>query len=100
MNDHNLLTARARYAEVRNIYVDQLAHAWVGDSADATRVKVDKKIDSFAEGDLEHATEMLTALWKIANKDGNVVAPSTRAAPADVSSDFLLYLLSRTVLGS
>ena len=72
------------------MYTDQLAYTWVGDSADATRVKVDKKIDSFAEGDLEHATEMLAALWKIANKDGTIAAPSN-VTPA-VSSVYL-YLL-------
>lgn len=66
----------SQYTEIRTIYVSQLAYAWVGDPADATRVKVDKKIDSFAEGDLEHATEMLAALWKIANKDGTIAAPS------------------------
>ena len=48
----------------------------MGDSADATRLRVEKNIDSFVEGDLEHATEMLSALWKIANKDGNIPAPS------------------------
>lgn len=88
---------RARYPEIRNIYVNQLAYAWVGDSADATRVKVDQKIDSFAEGDLEHATEMLSALWKIANKDGNISAPSN--ATPGVSSIFRLSI-SRTALGS
>ena len=89
---------RVRYADIRNIYANQLALVWVGDSADATRVKVDKKIDIFAEGDLEHMAEMFSALWKIASKDGNIVAPSN--ATPTVSSVFLHYLLSRAALGS
>ena len=93
-NYSRLLIARKRYAEIRNLYVDQLAHVWVGDSADATRVRVEKKIDSFVEGDLEHATEMLSALWKIANKDGNITAPSN-PSPV-VSSLFACILPSAT----
>jgi hypothetical protein len=71
----------SRYVEIRDLYVDQLAHAWVTDSTEATRTNVEKKIDSFVEGGLEHATEMLTSLWKTANKDGKVAAPSN-AVPA------------------
>jgi hypothetical protein len=76
-----LLIRGSRYAEIRDLYVGQLAHAWVTDSTEATRTNVEKKIDSFGEGDLEHATEMLASLWKIANKDGNVAAPQN-AIPA------------------
>ena len=41
----------------------------------ATRVSVGKMIDTFVEGDLAHATEMLCTLWEIANKDGDIPAP-------------------------
>ena len=41
-----------------------------------TRVSVEKKIDSFVEEGLEHATEMLSALWDIANEDGVVEIPA------------------------
>jgi len=41
-----------------------------------TWASVSKKVNSFVKGDLEHATEMLSALWEIANKDGDVKAPS------------------------
>ena len=47
------------------------------DTTETIRANFEKKIDSFVEGDLEHATEMLCALWKTANKDGNIGAPST-----------------------
>ena len=89
-----LLIGPYRYAEIRSLYVEQLAHVWVGDSANATRVRVEKKIDSFVEGDLEHATETLSSLWKIANKDGNITAPSN-SSPA-VSSLFACILPSAT----
>jgi len=44
-------------------------------------VRVDEKIDSFYEGDLEYATEVLSALWEIVNKGGDIVGPSS-ATPA------------------
>ena len=48
-------------------------------TTEVTRAGVNKKIDSFVEGDLDHATEILSALWEIANKgdDITVVPPST-----------------------
>ena len=68
---------RCRYDEIRSLYVNQLASAWMeGSTAEATRTIVDKKIDDFFEGDLEHATETLSALWEIVNKDGDITAPS------------------------
>jgi hypothetical protein len=49
---------------------------WMEDlTTEATRVSVNKKIDNFVEGDLEHATEMLCALWEIANTDGDIKFP-------------------------
>ena len=33
---------------------------------------VEKKIKSFARGDLEHATETLSALWEIVNTGGDI----------------------------
>ena len=79
-----------RYTEIRDLYVGQLAHVWVTDSTEATRANVERKIDSFVEGDLAHATEMLSALWKTANKDGNIGAPSSTAS--NVRSPWLVFL--------
>ena len=45
------------------------------------RTSVDEKIDSFIKGDLRHATEIVSALWEIVNKDGDIYAPSN-ASPA------------------
>ena len=53
-------------------------------TTEATRLSVDEKIDSFSEGDLEHATEILSSLWEIANKDGDItVTPDS--PPSNVS---------------
>jgi hypothetical protein len=94
-----------RYDEIRSLYVDQLASVWMGDSTTVTtRVSVDKKIDSFVEGDLEHATEMLSALWEIVNKDGDITAPSNTSSTVspfqfcllpDVVREYSLHIIRR-----
>ena len=62
---------------MRSLYVNQLASAWMEDSTtETTRASFDRKIDSFFRGELEHATEMLSNLWEIVNKDGDIQAPS------------------------
>ena len=71
-----ILMERHRYDEIRDLYTNQLASIWMEDSTTvSTRARIDEKIDSFYEGDLEHATEVLSALWEIVNKDGNIAAP-------------------------
>ena len=68
---------RRRHDEIRNLYIEQLAHMWVEDSTtETTRASVEKKIDDFVEEGFEHATEMLSALWEIVNKEGDVIAPA------------------------
>jgi len=54
------------------------------DSTEATQLSVEAKIDSFAEGDLEHATEILSSLWEIINKDEDVTVPPN-SPPSSVS---------------
>ena len=46
-------------------------------TADATRASVEKKVCGFFEGDLGHAAEMLSALWDLASKDGDIMAPAS-----------------------
>ena len=46
-------------------------------TTDVTGLAVDQKIDSFAEGGLEHATEILIALLETANKDDDIKSPAT-----------------------
>ena len=73
------LMENCRYDEIRNIYVQQLAYVWVEDSTTATGTSIEEKIDAFVQGDLEHAAEMVSELWKIVNGDEDVKAPSNTA---------------------
>jgi len=51
---------------------------WMDDSTtEAMRVSVDKKIESFAKGDLKHATKAISSLWENANGDGDIKTPSS-----------------------
>ena len=66
-----------RYDEIRNLFIERLASSWMEDSTgQKIRAEVETKIKSFAKGDLEHATEVLSALWEIANNDRIIKAPS------------------------
>jgi len=67
-------------------------------TTETTRASVDKKIDSFFEGDLEYATEMLSALWEIATKDGDVKAPSNDSPAVSLSPCFLPYVMQECLL--
>lgn len=51
---------------------------------ETTRASVEEQISSFAEGDLEYAKDMLSALWDIVSKDGRATATSN--FPSGVSS--------------
>jgi len=75
-----MLTERHRHEDIRNLYIQQLAYNWIEDWTEATRASVEKKIDSFVEEGLEHATEMLSALWEIVNKDRNIKAPENTSS--------------------
>jgi len=80
-----MLTGKCRYNEIRSLYIQQLAYAWIEDSTmETTCTNVEEKVKSFAEGDLEHATDIISALWEIANKDGEIKAPAN--TPSAVSS--------------
>ena len=50
--------------------------------------KIEEKIESFVEGDLEHAAEMVSALWKVFVKDGDVQPPSSNATPVSPPRPF------------
>jgi hypothetical protein len=59
-------------------------------TAETTHASVDKKIDSFAEGELEHAAEMLSTLWGILNEDGEIKAPLNTSPPVSPPRSCLL----------
>ena len=86
-----MLTERGRHEEIRDLYIQQLASIWIEDSTtEATRASVEKKIDSFVEEGVEHATEMLSALWEIVNKEGDIKAPENTSSTV---SQFWFHLL-------
>jgi len=92
----------ARYDEVRNIYIEQLAFVWMEDpTMEVIRASVDKKIDRFIEGELGHATEMLSALWDIANTEGEVEGPSnTESTPTSAQTPTLLASVKTALIES
>ena len=49
-------------------------------TTEATQASVEKKIDSFVEEGLEHATEMLSTLWEVVNKEGDIKAPENTSS--------------------
>jgi hypothetical protein len=57
-------------------------------TTETIRTSVEKKIDSFVEGNLEHALETISALWEVANKDGDAKEPLT-IVPAVSASRFV-----------
>jgi hypothetical protein len=86
-----MLTARGRYDEIRSLYITQLASVWINSSTtETTRASFDTKIDYFSRGELEHAAEMLSTLWGIINKDGEIKAPSNISPAVSLSWSCLL----------
>jgi len=84
-----MLTESSRYDEVRSLYINQLACAWMEDSTtESIRASVKEKVNSFAQGNLKHAGEALSALWEIVNKDEDIKA-SSNTSPA--VSSFLFF---------
>ena len=61
---------------------------------EATRVSVDEKVDSFAEGELEHAGEIISALWEIAIKDEDAKPPEGTSSTV---SSFRFYFLEHVM---
>ena len=55
-------------------------------TTEATRTSVEKKVCRFVEGDLDHAMEMLSALWEIASNDGDTAAPASTVSLTVITS--------------
>ena len=63
-----LMRREHRYEEIRDLYVQRLALVWTEDSTkEQIRAAVETKIKQFVKGELEHAAEMLSELWEVAN---------------------------------
>jgi len=61
-------------------------------TTEATRASVNRKVDSFVEGDLEYATEILSTLWEIAYQDRDLKAPANTLSTVGL---FQFCLLTR-----
>ena len=86
-----MLTGRSRYEDIRNLYVNHLAYLWMEDStSEATRISVEEKMDSFAEGDLEHAGEILSMLWDIVNVDEDAISQASGTSTVSPSRFYSL----------
>ena len=89
-----MLTGRGRYDEIRSLYIDQLVSVWMNSStAITTRISFNSKFNSFAKGELGHATEMLSTLWEVINRDEEIKTPSN-TSPA-VSLDLTFFRVAR-----
>ena len=95
-----MLTEKCRHEKIRSLYIEQLAYVWKENSTmEATCASVDEKIESFAEVDLKNAAEILSALWEIANKDGDIKAPaSTSSAVSQFQFCFLPHVMQKCSL--
>ena len=75
-----------RYDEIRDLYAGKLASVWMEDStAESIRTNIKNKIKNFVEGGLDHAAEIVAALWKIASSDGNAPAPANGSSKVSSS---------------
>ena len=89
-----MLTDRGRYDEIRSLYIDQLVSVWMNSStAITTRISFNSKFNSFAKGELGHATEMLSTFWEVINRDGELKALSD-TSPA-VSPGLAFFSVAR-----
>ena len=63
-------------------------------TTEVTRVSVEEKMDSFAKGELEHAGEILSALWEIAIKDEDAEPPEDTSSTV---SPFWFYFFEHVM---
>ena len=68
---------KCRYNEISNLCIEWLVYTWVEDLTEKTCAGVERKIRCFARGELEHATETISKLWKMLNKVETINAPTS-----------------------
>lgn len=71
---------QTRYEEIRKIQVRRLASVLAGvneESAKRLCEKVEEKVESFANGDLDHAVDATVLLWKLSREDTRPPTTST-----------------------
>lgn len=75
------------------MFTEQLALVWMDDSAaDSVGAGVDGKIDSFAEGGLEHGTEIILVLLEIATEEDDTRLPANAPSAVSPVPGFVLFL--------
>ena len=60
----------------------------VEDLTEATRMRIEKKIERLANGDLEHAAESVSALWVAVKGDRDLKAPLSALSTASLGLHF------------
>lgn len=73
-----------RYTEIKTAQVNHLLAIWLsgsGEEPETVREKLDEKIDSYAAGELEHAVDVISSIWKISNQDKPVPSDPTSHPP-------------------
>ena len=71
-----------RYEEVRSIQVNHLVSLWFGEDKECVEglgERIDEKVDSYANGELDHAMEAMTLLWELLR--GGESSPPIPEAP-------------------
>jgi hypothetical protein len=65
------LTWVPRYDEIRTLQVNHLRYVWSSGSSEESKTlhkNLDKKIDSYAAGELKHAAEAISSIWNLSRK--------------------------------
>jgi len=78
------------------VQIDHLLYVrFCGDkeSTDELYKKIDDKVESYANGDLDHAAEVMSLLWKL-SRSGGSLPPPTPSTRSFVCSLPLVYFRS------
>lgn len=76
------LTWTPRYEEIRAMQINHLLSIWSSGSCEEVKMlhkNLDEKIESWAAGELKHAGEVISSLWELSRKEGDI----PRASPVD-----------------
>jgi len=74
----------SRHEEVRTIQVNYLVSVWFGEDGkpvEGLGEKIDEKVDSYANGESDHAMETMALLWEIL-RGGEGSPPNLETSPS------------------
>ena len=92
--------SQIRYEEIRKIQVQRLASDLVRANEESMKhlhEEIEEKVDSFSNGDLDHAVDAIVLLWKL-SREG--VPPATVASVRFLNSSFSQLLTPPSPLSS